>query len=229
MLFEVWCWRILLRVPWTARRSNQSILKEVSPWCSLIGLMLKLKLQYFGHLIAKSRCVGIRPWCWERLRPGGKGDDRGWDGWIASPTHGFGWTPGVGDGQGGLACCGSWGCRVGHSWATELNWCKKGLNDLDNHNSMVTHLEPDILECEVKWALESITTNKLVEVMEFQLSYFKSSKMLLLKCCNQYVSKFGKLSRGHRTGKSQLSFQSQRKAVPKNVQTTVQLPSFHIM
>ena len=52
--FELWCWRRLLRVPWTARRSNQSILKEISPWCSLEGLMLKLKLQYFGHLLRRS-------------------------------------------------------------------------------------------------------------------------------------------------------------------------------
>ena len=52
--FEVWCWRRLLRVPWTARRSNQSILKEISPGCSLVGLMLKLKLQYFGHLMQKA-------------------------------------------------------------------------------------------------------------------------------------------------------------------------------
>ena len=52
--FELWCWRKLLRVPWTARRSNQSILKEISPWCSLVGLMLKLKLQYFGHLMQRA-------------------------------------------------------------------------------------------------------------------------------------------------------------------------------
>ena len=91
---------------------------------------------------------------------------------------------------------------------------------------MVTHLEPDILECEVKWALESITTNK-VELMEFQLSYFKSWKMMLWKCCTQYANKFGKLSSGYRTGKGQFSFQSQRKAMPKNVQTTAQLHSSH--
>ena len=66
--FELWCWRRLLRVPWTARRSNQSILKEISPEYSLEGLMLKLKLQYFGHQM-------WRPWCWERLKAGGK---RGW-------------------------------------------------------------------------------------------------------------------------------------------------------
>ena len=82
--FELWCWRRLLRVPWTTRRSNQSILKEISPECSLEGLVLKLKLQYFGQLTHWKR-----PWCWERLKAGGEGDDRGWDGWMASPTQ---WT-----------------------------------------------------------------------------------------------------------------------------------------
>ena len=85
--FELWCWRRLLRVPWTARRSNQSILKEISPRCSLEGLMLKLKLTL------ATRCEELtylkRPWFWERLRAGGEGDDRGWDGWMASPTR---WT-----------------------------------------------------------------------------------------------------------------------------------------
>ena len=105
---------------------------------------------------------------------------------------------------------------------------KKDLNDLDNHNGVITHLEPDILECEVKWAFGSITT-KIVEVMELQLNYFKSSKMMLLKCCTQYASKFGKLSSGHRTGKGQFSFQSQRRARAKNVQTTTELHSFHML
>jgi len=102
---------------------------------------------------------------------------------------------------------------------------KKDINDLDNHHSVITHLEPDILECKVKWALGSVTT-KLVEVMEFRLSYFKSSKMMLLKCCTQYASKFGKLSSGHRTRKGQFSFQSQRMAMPNNVQTTTQCTHF---
>ena len=84
--FELWCWRRLLRVPWTARRSNQSILKEISLGCSLEGLMLKLKLQYFCHVMRKADSLK-RPWCWERLRAGGEGDDRGWDGWMASPTR----------------------------------------------------------------------------------------------------------------------------------------------
>ena len=86
--FGLWCWRRLLRVPWTAKRSNQSILKEISPECSLGGLKLKLKLQYFGHL-SEELTQWKRPWCWERLRAGGEGDDRGWDGRMASPTQ---WT-----------------------------------------------------------------------------------------------------------------------------------------
>ena len=86
--FELWCWRSLLRVPWTARRSNQSILKEISPRCSLEGLMLKLKLQYLGTWCEELTHLK-RLWCWERLRAGGEGDDRGWDGWMVSLTW---WT-----------------------------------------------------------------------------------------------------------------------------------------
>ena len=120
--FGLWCWRRLLRVPWTARRSNQSILKEISPRCSLEGLMLKLKLQYFGHLMQRVDLLektlmlgGIRG---RRRR-----DDRGWDCWMASPTQ---WTwVWVNSGswwwQGGLACCDSWGHK--ESDTTEwLNW-----------------------------------------------------------------------------------------------------------
>ena len=83
--FELWCWRRLLRFPWTARRSNQSILKEITPEYSLEGLMLKLKLQYFGHPIQridsfeKTLMLG-------KMKVGGEGYDRGWDGWMASLT-----------------------------------------------------------------------------------------------------------------------------------------------
>ena len=104
-------------------------------------------------------------------------------------------------------------------WQEYTELYKKGLNNLDNHVGVVTHLNS---ECEVKWALGSITT-KLLEVMEFQLSYLKSWKMMLWKCCTQYASKFGKLSNGHRTGKGQFSFQSQSRAMPKNVQTTIKI------
>ena len=122
--FELWCWRRLLRVPWTAGRSNQSILEEISPGCSLVGLMLKLKLQYFATW-CEELIQWKRPWYWERLRAGGEGDDGGWDGWMASPTRqtwvwvdsGSWWwigRPGV------LRFMGLQ--RVGHNWVTELNW-----------------------------------------------------------------------------------------------------------
>ena len=86
--FEMWCWRRLLRAPWTARRSNQSILKEISLEYSLEGLMLKLKLQYFWPPDVKSWLIR-KDSCWERLKAGGEGDDRGWAGWMASLTQ---WT-----------------------------------------------------------------------------------------------------------------------------------------
>ena len=124
--FELWCWRRLLRVPWTARSSNQSILKEISPGCSLEGLMLKLKPQYFGHLMQE-----LTHWKDPDAGKGGQEDKGtienemvGWHHWLDG--HGFGWTPGVGDGQGSLACCGSWGHKESDTteWLnwTELNW-----------------------------------------------------------------------------------------------------------
>ena len=87
--FELWCWRRLLRVPWTARRSNQSILKETSPGCSLEGLMLKLKLQHFGHLMRRVDSLE-RLWCFsvgEGLGAGGEGDNREGNGCMASRTQ----------------------------------------------------------------------------------------------------------------------------------------------
>ena len=86
-VFELWCWRRLLRVPWTARRSNQSILKEMSPGCSLEGLMLKLKLQYFGHLMWRADSFE-KILMLEKIE-GRRSNDRGWDGWMASLTQ---WT-----------------------------------------------------------------------------------------------------------------------------------------
>ena len=110
--FELWCWRRLLRVPWTARRSNQSILKEITPECSLEGLMLNLKLQYFGHLIRRADSFEntlILGKIEGRGRRGLRDEMVGWH--HQHNGHGFGWTLGVGDGQGDLACCGSWGCK----------------------------------------------------------------------------------------------------------------------
>ena len=84
--FELWCWRRLLRVPWTARKSNQSILKETSPGCSLEGLMLKLKLQYFGHLMQRADSFE-KPLMLGKIESSRRRDDKGWDGWMASPTQ----------------------------------------------------------------------------------------------------------------------------------------------
>ena len=136
--FELWCWRRLLRVPWTARRSNQSILKGDQPW------------DFFGRNDAKAETPvlwpphaelthGKRLWCWEGLGAGGEGDDRGWDGWMASPTRytrvwmnsgNWWWTgrPGV------LQFMGSQ--RVRHDWAIELNW------GLDGHKSVIRFGSP---------------------------------------------------------------------------------------
>ena len=124
--FELWCWRRLLRVPWTARRSNRSILKEISPENLVGGLILKLKTPIFWPPDAKSWLIGKDPDAgkdWGREEKGMTEDEMvGWHHRLNG--HGFEWTPGVGDGQGGLACCGSWGHRVRHDWATELNWNK---------------------------------------------------------------------------------------------------------
>ena len=119
--FELWCWRRLLRVPWTARRSNQSILKEISPRSSLEGLMLKLKLLLPPN--AKSWVIGKDPDAgkdWGQEEKGITEDEMvGWHHWLNG--HGFGWTPGVGDGLGGLACCSSWG-RNELNMTEWLNW-----------------------------------------------------------------------------------------------------------
>ena len=126
--FELLCWRRLLRVPWTARRSNQFILKEISPECSLEGLMLKLNSNTLAPWCEELTHLKS-PWCWERLRAGGEGDDGGWDGWMASPTQwtlvsvnsgSWWWTerPGV---------CSSWGHKELDT-TEQLNWTE--LNSL---------------------------------------------------------------------------------------------------
>ena len=121
--FELWCWKRLLRVPWTVRRSNQSILKEISPGISLEGMMLKLKLQYFGHLMWRldslEKTVMLGGIGGRRRR--GRQRMRWLDGITDSMDMSLGGTPGVGDGQGGLACCDSWG-RKELDTTEQLNW-----------------------------------------------------------------------------------------------------------
>ena len=120
--FELWCWRRLLRVLWTARRSNQSILEEINVFIGRTDANAETPILWLPHV--KSRLIG-KDWCWEVLGAGGEGDDKGWDGWMASPTRwtwvwvnsgSWWWTgrPGV------LRFMGSQ--RVRHDWATELNW-----------------------------------------------------------------------------------------------------------
>ena len=125
-----WCWRRLLRVPWTTRRSNQSILKEISPEYSLEGLMLRPKLQYSGHLMWRTDSLG-KTLMLGKI-DGREGDDKGWNGWMASPTQwtwvwvcsrSWWWT----GKPGGLQSMGS--PRVRYDWATELNWTE--LNEVD--------------------------------------------------------------------------------------------------
>ena len=183
----------LLRVPWTARRSSQTILKEISPEYSLEGLILKLKLQYFGHLIHWKRL-----WCWGRLKAG-EGDDRGWDGWMASPTRwrwvwvnsgNWWWTgkPGV------LQSMGSQ--RARHDWATELTylthlilayiiihlWSRYSINviiilqDTETHRGSIVYL---MSECD-----------RTVQQREFKLwqSYSKPLELHTPSCtCTEHT------------------------------------------
>ena len=128
--FELWCWRRLLRVPWTARRSNQSILNEITPEHSLESVLPNNVKDWCWTWSYSTLATWFeeltpwkRPWCWGRLKAGGEGDDRRWDGWMVSLTQ-WTWakqTPGVGNGQRSLVCCNPWGLK--ESDMTErLNW-----------------------------------------------------------------------------------------------------------
>ena len=126
--FELWCWRILLRVPWTARKSNQSILKEINPYYSLEGLMLKLKLQYFGHLmwrtdsLEKTLMLGKIE---RRRRRGWQDEMVGWYHWLNGQE--FEQAPGVGGGQGSLACCSPWGLGLNNNKCCCLSLARLSL------------------------------------------------------------------------------------------------------
>ena len=151
--FELWCWRRLLGVCWTARRSNQSILKEISPeysledWCwSWNSSTLATWCDELTHL--------KRPWCWKRLKVGGEGDDRGWDDWMATLTRwtwiwassgSWWWTgkPGV------LQSMGSQ--RVKHDWETELNWNYFKASKESNSYFMIMYLIMINLSSDILW------------------------------------------------------------------------------
>ena len=140
--FELWCWRRLLRVPWTPRRSNQSILKEISPGCSLEGMMLQLKFQYFGHFMRRvdslEKTLMLGGIGGRRRRGTSEDEMAGWHQLVSG--HEFEWTLGVGDGQGGLACCDSWGHK--ESDMTEwLNWTELKITaDGDYSHEIKRHL-----------------------------------------------------------------------------------------
>ena len=186
--FELWCWRKLLRVPWTARRSNQSILKEISPGCSLEGLMLKLKLQYFDHRmqrvdsLEKDSDAG-RDWGQEEK---GTTEDEmaGWHHQLDGCA--FEWTPGVGDGQGGLVCCDSWGCKESDTterlnW-TELNtsWCSMARKENTRQKDWkrISLLSLSLIMEDIITYVENprVSTNKWLELIyEFRKSLWTHS------------------------------------------------------
>ena len=155
-VFELWCWRRLLQVPWTARRSNQSILREMSPAYSMEGLMLKLKLQYFGYLMWRTNLFEKTLMLGKiedgKIEDGGEGDNCRWDGWKASLTQwtwvwvssGIWWWTGK---PGMLQSMSSQ--RVRHDWATELNWM------INNELSHITTIYCYVMETNVRasWSL----------------------------------------------------------------------------
>ena len=172
--FELWCWRRLLRVPWAARRSIQSILKEISPGCSLEGLMLKVKLQYFGHLMQSVdslektlMLVGIGG----RRRRGRQAEDEmaGWHHWLYGRESE--WTLGVGDGHRGLVCCNHGVANIRTPDTTERsNWTE--LIHIYTSHVIRTCSYPD-LRLKIKERIE----------VKSQEKYGKCSKYMSLNLC----------------------------------------------
>ena len=161
--FELWCWWRLFRVPWTARRPNQSTLKKINPEYSLEGLMLKLKPQYFGHLMR-------RPWCWERFKAG-EGDDRGWDGWMASPTQ---WT---------CVCAnsGRW-WRTGKPGELQSMGPQKVGHNLATEQKRELHLEFSMKEqtpCPLTCAVPCLRFSRQLSVLNYRTQYFNDRTTLL--------------------------------------------------
>ena len=179
--FKLWCWRRLLRVPWTARSSNQWILNEISPEYSLEGLMLKQKHQMANTLAIW--CEELthlkRPWCWDRSKAEGEGDNRGQDGWMASPTQ-WTWvrvTSRSCDGQGSLACCSPWGHKESDT-SEWLNWTERYQT-----------CKPDQVD---NYRLQSVTRPTIVRAIQPSLVYINQHsanlqsiqvRMTVFACC----------------------------------------------
>ena len=184
--FELWCWRRFLRVPWTARRSNLSILKEISLWIFIRRTELKLKLQYFGHLMQRTDSLEKKLWWKERLRAGGGGDNRERDGWMALPTQ---WTWVWGSSRswwwtgkpGMLQSMGSQ--RVGHDW-TELKWknfkfmliCLSSLNSsgytLSLSNSSLVNTPHRLSSCN---HIQLHTQTSINPLLDFRICWLMTS------------------------------------------------------
>ena len=121
---ELWCWKRLLRVPWSSRRSNQSILNEISPkyWFGKTDAEAEVPVLWPPD-VKNWLTYWKRPWCCERLKSGEEATEVemvGWHHWLNG--HEFEQAPEVGNGQVSMGCCSPWDCRVGHNWVTELNW-----------------------------------------------------------------------------------------------------------
>ena len=177
--FELWCWRRLLRVPWTARRSNKSILNRISPGCSLEGLMLKLNSSTLATS-CKELTHSKRLWCWERLGAGAEGDNRRWDGRMASPN----WWMWVWVNSG----CWCWtrrpsvlqfmgSQRVGHDWATELNWtCWNCSNQVHQNPDIYlwilrSHLMWNLCTIWYGWSFHSTLGSRTVHYVLFHILF----------------------------------------------------------
>ena len=230
--FELWCWRRLLRVPWTARRSNQSILKEISPGISLEELMLNLKLQYFGQLMRRVDSLektlmlggigGRRRRGWQRMR------------WLDGITDSMGVSLSelpelVMDREAWRAeIHGVTESRARLSDWTELNWTLLA-DDPDSHDGVITHLEPDILECEVKWVLGSITMNKASGGDGIPAELFQILKDDAVKVLHSICQQIWKTQQWPQDWKRSVFIPIPNKGNAKNAQTTTQLHSSHTL
>ena len=163
--FELWCWRKLLRVPWTARKSNQSTVKEIDPEYSLEGLMLKLRLQYFGHLMRRTGSLGKTLMLGKieaRRRRGWQKDEMvGWHHLLDG--HEFEKVPGVGDGQGSLVCCSPWGHKESDT-TVQLNWTERNTD-------WGYLLGVAVFICGKIWTNQFMCKDKGKRVINFAISY----------------------------------------------------------